>query len=355
MDIILTYILLIGYIGFMIYNANQVELSKTADTYSEELKIYSKQFNVVQSMLYFVTVVTALFSTLSIISIISLPELNTVITVKTSDALIGMVFSVGFGVIGLSLIRSYGFRQRLANVIGENGAYNPDSIVHTVASVLVLMMLTTQVVQFIVSGGTVALIENLEQSGIDPSGVVLQTALQVAASFLGIGYAIRRSGASSLKRLGLQMPTNNDLKYGIGGGLGMLGVLYGFGIIIAIIQTATNTTSFEEANAANVALSSAFATLPMALLVSLCASIGEEILFRGALQPIFGNFLVSVVFVLLHTQSLFSFGIVLLFIVSMILGWIRNRSSTTAAIIAHFIYNFTQLLLLIVVMESGVV
>jgi membrane protease YdiL (CAAX protease family) len=355
MDIILTYILLIGYIGFMIYAANQAERNAKNENYSEELDIYSKQFVIVQSMLYFVTIVTALFSTLSIIAMISLPEFSSVVKINTMDALVGMVFAVGFGVISLSLIRSYSFRQKLANFIGTQGAYDPNSIVHTVAGVLVLLMLTTQIIQFIVSGGTAALIEDIEQSGVNPSGMIFQTALQVAASFLGIGYAIRRSGHSSLKRLGLRIPTSDDIKYGVGGGFAMIALLYSFGIVMTIIQSLLGTTAIEDANAANVALSSAFATLPMALLVSLCASIGEEILFRGALQPIFGNLLTTIVFALLHTQSLFAVGIILLFVISLILGWIRNRTSTTAAIIAHFIYNFTQLLLLIVAIESGVI
>lgn len=355
MDIILTYILLIGYIGFMIYSANQAELHKYTSATPETASLGSKALQTVQTMLYFITIITALFSTLSILSLVMLPEFNTTLTIRTSDALIGGVFAVSFGVVSLTLIRSYRFRQRLARWIGTQGAYDPNSIVHTVAGVLTLMMLTTQIVQFVVSGGTEGLIENIESSGVDPRGIFFQMALQVAASFLGVGYAIRRGTQSTFKRLGLRVPTTDDLKYGIGGGFGMLGVLYGLGIILTIIQSAMNTTSIEEANAANVALSSALATLPMALLVSFCASVGEEILFRGALQPIFGNVLISVIFVLLHTQSLFSFGIILLFIISIILGWIRNRASTTAAIIAHFIYNFMQLLLLIVALESGVI
>lgn len=355
MDIILTYVLLIGYIGFMIYTANQAERNAQSANHSEELQIYSKQFTIVQSMLYFVTVITALFSTLSIISMLTLPEINTIITVQTADALVGIVFAVGFGVIGLSLIRSYRIRQQLANWIGSKGAYNPQSIVHTVAAVLVLMMLTTQIVQFIISGGTVGMIETLEESGVDPRGILLQTVLQVTASFLGVGYAIRRTGPASFRRLGLRIPTADDLKYGIGGGFATLGILMGFGIVMTIVQQALGTTAIEDANAANVALSSAFATLPMALLVSLCASVGEEILFRGALQPIFGNLLVSIIFALLHTQSLFSLGIIILFVISLFIGWIRDRSSTTGAMIAHFIYNFVQLLLVIAAVESGVV
>lgn len=36
------------------------------------------------------------------------------------------------------------------------------------------------------------------------------------------------------------------------------------------------------------------------ILVSLCAGVGEEILFRGALQPIFGILITSIIFVAIH-------------------------------------------------------
>jgi len=88
--------------------------------------------------------------------------------------------------------------------------------------------------------------------------------------------------------------------------------------------------------------------LPLFFAMSLVA-IAEEIFFRGALQPIFGNLITTFVFALVHTQSLLSPLIIVLFGLSYMLGVLRDRYSTTAAIIAHFCYNMIQLLLQIAV------
>jgi membrane protease YdiL (CAAX protease family) len=74
-------------------------------------------------------------------------------------------------------------------------------------------------------------------------------------------------------------------------------------------------------------------------------ALGEEVFFRGALQPVFGLGLTSVFFALLHTQYTLTPASAGIFLVSLGMGWLRQRYSTTAAIFAHFAYNFIQLAL----------
>jgi membrane protease YdiL (CAAX protease family) len=81
-------------------------------------------------------------------------------------------------------------------------------------------------------------------------------------------------------------------------------------------------------------------TLSTAFWVAFTAAIGEEIAFRGALQPIFGNWLTSAVFALTHTQYAFTPALGIIFVVSLGFGWARQRYNTTVAIVAHFVYNF---------------
>ena len=104
-----------------------------------------------------------------------------------------------------------------------------------------------------------------------------------------------------------------------------------------------------EQTAASQQLAQSFDTLPMILLLAVSVAIGEEVLFRGALQPIFGIGLTSAFFALLHTQYTLtpaSFGI---FFVSLGIGWLRFRSNTMAAMSAHFVYNFIQLFLALLI------
>ena len=74
-------------------------------------------------------------------------------------------------------------------------------------------------------------------------------------------------------------------------------------------------------------------------LLAISVGIGEEILFRGALQPVFGIVITSLLFVALHTQYAFTPAAGILFVVSLGFGLLRARASTTAAIIAHAAYN----------------
>ena len=74
------------------------------------------------------------------------------------------------------------------------------------------------------------------------------------------------------------------------------------------------------------------------LLLSLSAGIGEEITLRGALQPKLGIALTSLLFAALHVQYSW-YGMLSILVFGLILGVIRKRSSTTAAILVHTLHN----------------
>jgi membrane protease YdiL (CAAX protease family) len=88
------------------------------------------------------------------------------------------------------------------------------------------------------------------------------------------------------------------------------------------------------------------------LLLSVIVAIGEEVFFRGALQPIFGNVLTTIIFTALHTQYTLTPATILIVATSLALGWLRSRYSTSASIIAHFVYNFIQLAIAVMVGTS---
>jgi uncharacterized protein len=82
-----------------------------------------------------------------------------------------------------------------------------------------------------------------------------------------------------------------------------------------------------------------------ALLIGLGAGIGEETLFRGAVQPRLGIVLTSVLWAALHVQYGPSVILVYIFVFSLALGFLRNRINTTATFITHTSYNFLTVLL----------
>lgn len=81
--------------------------------------------------------------------------------------------------------------------------------------------------------------------------------------------------------------------------------------------------------------------------VSVFAGIGEELFFRGALQPVIGIWLTSLLFVALHGYFKFRswkhivFGL-LMFLLSIGLGVLYERAGLVAAMTAHVVYDYVM-------------
>ena len=77
-----------------------------------------------------------------------------------------------------------------------------------------------------------------------------------------------------------------------------------------------------------------------ALLIGFGAGLGEETLFRGAVQPALGILPTSVLFASMHVQYGPSLLLGYIFVLSLGLGFLRRRFNTTASFLAHAGYNF---------------
>ena len=92
-------------------------------------------------------------------------------------------------------------------------------------------------------------------------------------------------------------------------------------------------------------------TIWRAFYLSVCAGVGEEIFFRGALQPLLGIVLTAFFFVAIHGYFSIkdwkvSFFALLLTGFIIILGWSAREFSLWHAIAGHFSYDFVLLLYL---------
>lgn len=80
------------------------------------------------------------------------------------------------------------------------------------------------------------------------------------------------------------------------------------------------------------------------LFYSFCAGVGEEIFFRGAVQPFLGIWITSIIFVLLHGYISFKnlpltlYGIFLI-LVSSSFGYLFDIYGIFACIAAHFLFD----------------
>jgi membrane protease YdiL (CAAX protease family) len=75
-----------------------------------------------------------------------------------------------------------------------------------------------------------------------------------------------------------------------------------------------------------------------AIVLGLCAGIGEEVLVRGALQPRVGLVAASLLFACAHVQYTW-FGILTVGLLGVALGILRARTNTTVAIVVHSLYD----------------
>ncbi|PJF22836.1 MAG: hypothetical protein CUN56_04005 [Phototrophicales bacterium] len=341
----ITLMLVIGYIGFTIYAANMVHLKSLTKNHDFDPD-YEKQKQTVKLLLFGGVSLTGLCGVFVVLSAAAANDPNlaqeNIPNISTWEILFGVGTAVICGVASYAVVVSHDTRQALHQRIRT---FDPQSLVHITAVVLSLLVLTAQIAQFVAIGGVDGLAESYAEFGIRATDLLFELFLRTAAAFLGVGYAIRRDLFESLHRLGLRYPTPDDVRYGLFVGFGFFGIAIVYGVLINILTAIFPV--LDELNAANDNLVLSVTTIPMAILLAASAAIGEEILFRGALQPVFGNWLTSLFFVLLHTQILLTPGIVLLFFVSYGLGWVRQEQSTTAAIIAHFVYNFAQLLIVV--------
>ncbi|WP_149453440.1 CPBP family intramembrane glutamic endopeptidase [Pasteuria penetrans] len=78
---------------------------------------------------------------------------------------------------------------------------------------------------------------------------------------------------------------------------------------------------------------------PALMAVTLAPAIGEELFFRGALQPRVGIWITSILFTLVHAQYDW-YGLLIIFLGSLLLGWIAHRYSIWLSIGFHMYNNF---------------
>jgi membrane protease YdiL (CAAX protease family) len=345
------------YIGSLIYLANQIEAARTTQSASHRLQTPSSalpasgsfsQVVILRWMLFgliammfsvgFIVLQAALFSTL----VSDLDEEMQALQLEVDSTLAVITFILALIVCFASfrIITSQQTRQRLQQFLSRWGSYDPDSSLHTVAVVLMFSVVVWTLVTFVLQGGIQGMADELATRGIDPGDLVFQAFLQVVISLLGVGLAIRRDWSQVLARLGLRIPTREDLTWGAGLGVACIGFVMVFNAVWLML---TSPEVFAEQTAAAEQLSRSFTTIPLAFILATSASVGEEIWIRGALQPVFGLVPSTIFFVLLHTQVLLTPAVLVILVVSLCFGWLRQRHSTTAAVVAHFVYDFIPL------------
>ncbi len=222
---------------------------------------------------------------------------------------------------------------------GELRGFDPHNTVHMLAMIFCIYLIGSQTAGFALNGGMEGYAEN---AGVTWGNLILNFIPMILIPFFGAGLLLRRNLGEVLERLGFQRLTLES----IGVGIGVAFAAYMFALVVSIIWSLLLPADvIKEQTEASNAIAESIDTIWLVLAVAFTSSVGEEIAFRGALQPIFGYWWTAILFTFVHIQYSLTPATMIIFGVALALGWIRRRYNLYAAITTHFLYNFVQLLL----------
>lgn len=155
-----------------------------------------------------------------------------------------------------------------------------------------------------------------------------------------VGVFITRDWAASLRRLGLGRLTVRQVVVAVALVAPLLAADQFFNFLGRQLQPA----EFDRIDAVLRAMSANVTNPLVALVIALAAGFGEEILFRGAIQPRLGVVLTTLAFASGHVQYGPTLAIGAVFVLGLVFSWERKSINTTAAIVTHTVYNTVALL-----------
>jgi membrane protease YdiL (CAAX protease family) len=222
---------------------------------------------------------------------------------------------------------------------------DPHSPLHTLALVLSGYFAGSVMLQVV--GGLENFTEALPRVSI-PLFLAQQAAF-VLIAFLGVGVIMRRDWRAVLQRLDLGPVNGRQLLEALGW-IALLVVLQALG---GAAWELISPQEVAQVEALSERLYEGFGFWHW-LALAIGAGIGEEILFRGALQPVLGIWFTSALFAVVHVQyGLLNPATLVLFLLALILGTIKQRHNTTVAILVHFGYNLVLALITLLAATSA--
>jgi len=163
----------------------------------------------------------------------------------------------------------------------------------------------------------------------------IQALVLVAIALALIGTFLRRDLRQALDRLGLRPLSTRGYLIATLGVIPFIVVSAASALLVDYVQPGT----LDELEETVTGITGGDTNIQFGLLLGISAAVGEETLFRGALQPKYGLVFTSLIFALLHVQYDVLLVVGSLFPAGLILGLERKYLGTTAAIVTHTLYN----------------
>jgi membrane protease YdiL (CAAX protease family) len=252
----------------------------------------------------------------------------------SGDRVLGpLLLLIGLG-FGLPLLRP------IRTVLARVTPLDPDSAVDMTGLCMVLGLLG-----FFVGTSLAPMAD--EPPGVVPSvgiaELLVQAAAFVAVAYIAVGYPYWRDLRAATERLGIVAPGPRTIGIAIAATFACFVVAAIAGLVSQQFNPGLSESLDEVVDQMTAQVQNPIG----AVVLGASAGIGEEAIFRGALQPRYGIIIPSLLFMMLHgPQYGFNLALLGLFGVSIILGLLRMRVNTTAAMITHALFNAVQVLAL---------
>jgi membrane protease YdiL (CAAX protease family) len=218
---------------------------------------------------------------------------------------------------------------------------DPNSVVTTAALVYAVYLVGTGLGQQPLLSDP-AVLQSLDGASIGIAALWAQSIGMMLIAVSGVGIFTRRNLRETADRLGLRVPTWRQAGFGVLVTAGLLALQIAFSQVWQAIDP-DGLQQLEEAG--TLLLGDLTGSLLGAFTIGMAAALGEEMIFRGAMLPPFRLALTSVLFTVVHSQYGLSPATLLILVIAVVLGVVRYRTNLTIAILVHFLYNFSSVLL----------
>lgn len=228
-------------------------------------------------------------------------------------------------------------RRLIARLI----AIDSQSTVHAVALSYTMLIIVN--LWATVAFGLGNLADLSEKSGAMEPGDILgltwvQEILFILLALIGVGFLARRGFRSTLVRLAIVRPRLRQVLLGIA-----IGIIMALALIPLDHWMKTSGIGWDKdvERLGEQFIGPLTTSLAGVITLGVAAALGEESVFRGALQPRFGLILTAVLFALLHSNYGITASTAIVLVIGLVLGLVRQRSNTTTSMFVHAFYNMS--------------
>jgi membrane protease YdiL (CAAX protease family) len=164
----------------------------------------------------------------------------------------------------------------------------------------------------------------------------------VPASFVAVGYPIRRTFREARQRLALEWPSRLQVVVAIGAVAALLLLMHQFANGIEFLW---KSQGWRMTDVEAIEVLFGFAAGPVgAIIVAVAAGLGEELVFRGVLQPRLGIVLPALMFASVHALQYDFDALIQVLLLGLILGLVRKWTNTTTVVFIHSGYDLALFL-----------